>query len=138
MTQSVLILDKDEALCDELAELLRDIGYQASSGLDGQEGKRLLLEAREYDLVLLGLELPKYEESDLLGAIRKRSLRTKVVVLIQANSARASGWALTDGLLSKPLVIPALLEKVKELIGQGRRRGLVDKGRVPPNGTGNE
>jgi DNA-binding response OmpR family regulator len=134
MTQSVLILDKDEALCDELAEILRGTGYQASSGLDGQEGKRLLLKDREYDLVLLGLELPEDEESDLLGAIRGRSLLTKVLLLIRAHSARASGRALTDGFLSKPLIIPALLEKVGELIGQGPRGGHVDKGRVPPTG----
>ncbi len=133
MTQSVLILDKDEALCDELAELLRGTGYQASSGLDGQEGKRLLLEDLEYDLVLLGLELPEDEESDLLGAIRERGLRTKVLFLIRAHSARASGRALTDGFLSKPLIIPALLEKVKELIGQGRGAGSSKKAEsLPP------
>lgn len=117
MPQSILILDKDEALCDELAELLKDAGYKASSGLDGPAGMKLI-EARKYALVLLGLELPKKEESDLLGAIRERGLRTKVLILIRAHSTRGSGRARTDGFLSKPLVIPALLEKVRELIGQ--------------------
>lgn len=130
MNKSVLILDHDEALCSELETVLSDSGYQVISGNDGPEGKRLL-EERDFDLVILGLEMTLAGEKDLLGPLFAKGLETKVLVLSGRPRARAPGSTGLAGegrvapnasasprindFLSKPLHIQALLDKVGEL-----------------------
>lgn len=125
MTQSILILDNDEALCDELAAILADAGYAVGFGLNGQEGRTLLAE-RDFDLVLLGLELSEDEKFELtrtfIGAARERGCETRVLILSEEGLAR-TGVSQGDGVLGKPPVISELLEKVQSLIGKGSKPG---------------
>lgn len=140
MSPTILILDRDETLCEELMTGLLGAGYQARSGLDALEGMKLI-EDREYDLVLLGLDLPEGEESELLRAIKKKGRRTRVLVLGGVHFSRPPERPLKDGFLSRPIVIPTLLEKVRELISQGAGAGSRKSEVLHPGGklgAGNE
>jgi CheY-like chemotaxis protein len=130
MRKLVLVLDSDEVLCDELRAILKGAGYQVISGKDGFKGK-LLLETLEFDLVIQGLELAGHEELKLLEPIWERGLRTKVLALTGRFSTRSPAVSGNSsdgregpggripprsyGVLSKPLNIKTLLEKVSEL-----------------------
>ncbi len=130
MSKLVLVLDSDEVLCEELGAILKGAGYQVISGKDGLRGK-LLLEALEFDLVIQGLDLTGPEENKLLEPIWERGLRTKVLALTGRFSTRTSAesesfndvWVGQSrrippkafGVLSKPLNIQTLLDKVSEL-----------------------
>jgi two-component system, response regulator PdtaR len=101
----VLIADDDRLVRQMLADLLADLGHAVVAAEDGAQAVDLC--ARESpDLLILDFLMPKLSGLDALHALRKRGVRSPVVLLtaISDGSFRAvEGADAVDVLLPKPV-----------------------------------
>jgi CheY-like chemotaxis protein len=116
---SVLVVDDEEDICRNLADILDDRGYQVDTALDGPSALELV-RRRGYDVALLDLMMPGMDGATLYAEMKK--LRASVLALLvtaypghpRAEAALARGvWRL----LRKPLDVPALLALLGRLKG---------------------
>jgi len=131
MTKTVLIVDDDEDMCEELSEILRDEGYSVVVAFDGLSGSKMIA-AHDYDVILLDMKMPGLEGYEVLKRIRKTKPATKVIVLTGRPMARKEvmqGGALifddddrrsgvlrlADCVMNKPFDVAGVIEKVNEL-----------------------
>lgn len=80
MSPKILIIDDDEMLCEELAEILMGNGYDVKTALDGQKGLDAIREA-PYDLVLLDIKMPQLNGLEALKEIKESKTAPKVMIL---------------------------------------------------------
>jgi two-component system copper resistance phosphate regulon response regulator CusR len=82
-----------------------------------------LVNAEEFDLVLLDLILPGRDGLHVLSTLRKRGLHTPVLILTARDSIEDRVQGLdkgADDYLVKPFAFPAPLARVRALLRQGR------------------
>ena len=126
MNKKLLIIDDDEEMCMELKEIFTDEGYDVSMSFNGRAGKESM-ERERYDVVILDLKLPELDGYDVLKTAKRAPDAPKIIIL----SGRPSGETalhehrkiedeqekilqLADAVMSKPVHIPLLLDKVKQ------------------------
>lgn len=125
MSHKVLIVDDDEEMCTELREILADEGYQVRVALDGRIGKEVL-EKEDYHVVILDLKLPGLNGYEVLKSARENACKARIIVLsgrplgspledrndaLKAQENRI--LELADHVMSKPVPVPVLLDKVR-------------------------
>ena len=117
---SILVVDDDVDTCDNLRDILSDLGYHVEVAHDGPSALALV-RRRPYDLALLDLRMPGMDGVTLYREIRK--LRSDAVALVVTafagtdteDAALAAGvWRV----LGKPVDFPRLLGLVSEAAGQ--------------------
>lgn len=116
--KKILIIDDDRELCEEMAEILRDEGYSIRTAFSSNEGKAII-EEELYDIILLDYKMPHLTGLDILKEIKKNP-RAKIL-LISGRPAldklledkNVSG--LVAGIMSKPMTVEALLQKIRSL-----------------------
>ncbi len=123
----LLLIDDDEELCAELAQVLAVEGFMVDVAFDGLQGLRYLQE-RKYQIIILDLKLPGLNGYEVLKSIRKTAKPLKVLVL----SGRPLGEPLlkedgvsqdeeekvlnmADIVINKPFIVENFLQKIKEL-----------------------
>jgi DNA-binding NtrC family response regulator len=84
---SVLVVDDDQDITDDLAEYLERNGYAATRAYTGENGLALIKQQR-HDIALVDLKLPDINGIELLKSFKASSPRT-IIVLI-------SGYATID------------------------------------------
>ena len=124
----VLIIDDDEEMCEELQEILEDEGYEVCVALNGRKGYEFIKSER-YVVVILDLKLPELNGYEVLKMAKSHDQALKIIVL----SGRPSGekalhqktnaeleedkiLQLADFVMNKPVLVPELINKVKEFI----------------------
>ena len=130
MTKKILIIDDDEDMCEEMAEILEDDGYYVSMAFDGLKGRELI-EKYDYDILLLDLKLPRLNGLAILKSIKEKNMKLKVLILTGRPLTEKLSKEETDadrdkegdilkmsnGVINKPFDVRTVLSKVKELIG---------------------
>ncbi|MGE5308632.1 MAG: response regulator transcription factor [Deltaproteobacteria bacterium] len=130
--KKVLIVDDDEEICQELAQIIKDEGYDTRAVYNGIAAKDELA-SKKFDLVLLDLKIPGINGLDLLKMI-KREKENPCVLVLSARPMRRlmkekAAWgsnkegedeedeifSLADGFINKPFNVELLLDKIKEL-----------------------
>ena len=123
----LLLIDDDEELCSELAQVLTFEGYEVDVVFDGLKGLRFLQE-RQYQIIILDLKLPGLNGYGVLKGIRKTVKPVKVLVL----SGRPLGEPLlkeygvsqdeeervlnmADLVINKPFLVENFIQKIREL-----------------------
>ncbi|PIQ89281.1 MAG: hypothetical protein COV72_03830 [Candidatus Omnitrophica bacterium CG11_big_fil_rev_8_21_14_0_20_42_13] len=132
----LLIIDDDEELCLELAEILRQENYIADTVFDGRSGISRI-GGRGYSLVILDLKMPRMSGYDVLRYIRAGFPSLKVIVITgidlnklnaemenvftkKAGESPANILKRADAVLSKPFDVEELLNKISELTSKCR------------------
>jgi len=129
MTHKVLIVDDDEEMCEEMAEILRDEGYQVATAFDGLEGSKQV-KTEPYEVVLLDLKIPGITGFDILKMIKEeRKLPSRVIILtgrpLMENDfegqAAAKGeeeriLGLADNVINKPFDVEQVLAAIRALV----------------------
>src|SRR6202007_325512 len=77
---SILVIDDEAAIRESLEVLLTLEGFAVRTANDGEQGLRIL-EAENFDLVLLDLALPGQSGLELLPQIRERQPETPVIMI---------------------------------------------------------
>ncbi|MDR0549004.1 MAG: response regulator transcription factor [Deltaproteobacteria bacterium] len=116
----VLIIDDDREFADLLAEYLLGYGFVCQVTLDGSQGLDLILKnPAAFDLVLLDLMLPGLNGLDLLREIRRREIKTPVIMLTAKGELTDKIVGLeigADDYLSKPFEPRELLARARSVL----------------------
>jgi two-component system copper resistance phosphate regulon response regulator CusR len=121
--QSRILVVEDEAkVARALREGLERQQYDVAVAPTGEEGF-YLVNAEEFDLVVLDLMLPGRDGLQILATLRKRGLKTPVLILTARDAIEDRVQGLDQGAddyLVKPFAFPELLARIRALIRRGR------------------
>ncbi len=116
----ILVVDDDPDICDNLSDILSDLGYQVDTAHDGPSALELV-SRQPYDVALLDLKMPGMDGLTLYREIKKQRAGT-VSLLVTAFAGPATAEeALSAGawkVLAKPVDFSKLLRLVEEAIDQ--------------------
>jgi signal transduction histidine kinase len=118
MSASVLIVDDDEALSENLAEIVETLGVPTVITRDRQNA---LAEAakQDFDVALIDVRLPDGDGLSLLGPLRERSPHLQAV-MVTGNASVEGAMAAVRGAafayVLKPVSPPDLLETTRRAL----------------------
>jgi DNA-binding response OmpR family regulator len=113
----ILVVDDDAVSRHEIAETLRQEGYEVIAAANGREGLEIFLQG-ECPLVITDWMMPEVTGINLCRAIRLgiRGVEPYILVVSSLSDARDAQLALFAGandFLSKPVDRQALLDRVQ-------------------------
>jgi len=121
-SETVLLVEDEEALLELGARLLRSAGYQVLATLDPLEALRIAAEAsRPIDLLATDLVMPGLDGRQLCASLRLQRPGLRVMYLsgYPAGIVRLEELAgQGSGFLQKPFTRLGLLQKVRELLNR--------------------
>jgi len=115
---SVLIVEDDQSIRNELAQVLLEEGYQVFTAVDGEQA---LAEINNQppDLVLLDIVLPGIDGISVLGEIKKNSRKTIVIMVSGASDVNQAVEAMKLGafdFIKKPFISEELLIIIRKAL----------------------
>ena len=121
MTNKILLIDDEEALCEVLKRGLERTGmYEVGFATDGKTG---LLMARkgDPDLILLDVRMPRMSGIEVLRELKKDyPLATIPVImlsgLLDEATKRECSYEYDEAYVEKPVTIAALRERIEAVL----------------------
>ena len=110
----VLIVDDEPDTCENLSDILTDVGYQVDAAHDGFAALELVKQ-HHYDIALLDLRMPGMDGLELYRRMREASPGTEAIVVTAYTSSDTARSVLSAGackIMSKPVDIGSLLSTV--------------------------
>ncbi len=129
MSQSVLIVEDEQALRMTLSDRLQSEGYTVECSADGVDGLRRATQ-EPFDLIILDIGLPKRNGLDVCRDIRQAGLITPVLMLTARGQTvdKVVGLKIgADDYVTKPFEMIELLARIEALLRRAPSR---------PPGTG--
>jgi DNA-binding response OmpR family regulator len=123
---NILVVEDEQKMAKALREGLEADDYSVRVAHTGEEGF-YLVQAQPFDLVILDVMLPGHDGFEILATLRRRGVKTPVLLLTSRDAVedRVRGLdAGADDYLVKPFAFPELLARTRALL----RRGIVDTG----------
>ena len=119
-----LVVDDSISARRSVARLLKDVGFEVQTAVDGAEALRLA-DARRPDVVLTDIEMPNINGFELAARLRRRpdTRRTPIVMISSRGSEkhrREASQAGADAYFVKPFSDDRLLETVDSLLSAKR------------------
>jgi DNA-binding response OmpR family regulator len=122
VADTVLIVDDDQAVSTMLYKVIRSNGIEAELAASGEEALERTA-GREYDLILLDVNMHGMDGFQVVETLRKRGCRTPIIIV----SGRKEDYDILYGLdigaddyITKPFNPITLGAKVKALIRRSR------------------
>ena len=106
-----------------LREGLEADGYSVRVAYTGEEGF-YLINAQQFDLAVLDVMLPGHDGFEILSTIRRRGIKTPVLLLTSRDAIedRVRGLDIgADDYLVKPFAFPELLARIRVLLRRGKQ-----------------
>jgi signal transduction histidine kinase len=120
MTAAVLVVDDDESLAENVAEIVGSLGVDTAIARD-RKAALALAAARDFDVALIDVRLPDGDGQSLLEPLRARSPFTQLV-LVTGNATLEGAIAAVRGdafaYVLKPVSPPDLLDTVRRALDQ--------------------
>ena len=122
----ILYVEDEKFLADAVIHLLKKSDIEADWVADGEEGLELALKPN-YDAIVLDVMLPSLSGLDILAAIRKKGIKTPVIMLSALGEVedKIKGLEIgADDYLAKPFKTSELVARLKALV---RRPPIAEK-----------
>lgn len=118
----ILVVEDEHKLAEALREGLETEHYSVSTANTGEEGF-YLAHAEPFDLIVLDVMLPGRSGLEILGTLRRRGLKTPVLVLTARDAIEDRVLGLdagADDYLVKPFAFSELLARIRALLRRER------------------
>jgi DNA-binding response OmpR family regulator len=124
MAHKILVVDDEPNIVLSLEFLMKRAGYEVRTASNGEEALQAIGEDVP-DLVLLDVMMPKRDGYEVCQAVRAnpqwRDVRIVMLTAKGRDVEREKGLALgADDYVTKPFATQELLERVRQLLGEGR------------------
>ena len=119
----ILVIEDDHKIGSFIEKGFREAGFTVDLAADGRTGLSLFLD-NTYDAAVVDLMLPSLDGLSIIETIRKRGLRTPVLILSAKRSVddRIRGLQQgSDDYLVKPFSFGELLARIQALIRRDSR-----------------
>jgi DNA-binding response OmpR family regulator len=116
----LLIVDDEIDACQNLSDILCDLGYQVDVAHDGPSALELV-GRHAYDVALLDLKMPGMDGVELYKRIKAVSAGTVAIVVTAFAGSKIAQAALDAGaaeIIAKPVDLQHLLHSVEEALDQ--------------------
>ena len=122
MADTVLIVDDDQAVSTMLYKVIRSNGIDAETASSGEEALERTAR-RDYDLILLDVNMHGMDGFQVVETLRKRGCRTPIIIVSGRKEDYDTLYGLdigADDYITKPFNPITLGAKVKALIRRSR------------------
>jgi DNA-binding NtrC family response regulator len=116
----ILLVDDDDDICQNLSDILTDLGYRVDIANDGPTALGMVRQT-PYDVALLDLKMPGMDGLTLYREIKKLRAGTVAIIVTAYAGGNTSEEALAAGawqIVRKPVDFPRLLGLVDEALEQ--------------------
>jgi len=119
---NILVVDDEPNIVLSLEFLMEQAGYKVTTAEDGEQALACV-EIATPDLILLDISLPGISGFDVLEQLRAQAATERLpIIMLTAHGReveREKGMAMgADDYITKPFSTQALVEKVRQLIGE--------------------
>lgn len=117
----ILVVEDNPAMASALHRGLSENGYAVDVSNAGYEGEELAVSGK-YDLIILDLMLPDRDGTEVCRNLRRRSVKTPIIMLtaLTATSEKVKGLDVGgDDYITKPFDFEELLARVRALLRRG-------------------
>jgi CheY-like chemotaxis protein len=108
----VLVVDDDADVREALGQALEDEGFAVLLAEDGQEGFDLMV-ARQPDLVLLDLMMPRMSGWQLVEAVKKNPAVNKIPIFVLTAAPDTAGVQRDYPVFIKPIRVERMLRTIR-------------------------
>jgi two-component system, OmpR family, copper resistance phosphate regulon response regulator CusR len=118
----ILVVEDEQKMAKALREGLEADGYAVRVAYTGEEGF-YLVQAQTFDLVILDVMLPGHDGFEILSTLRRRGIKTPVLLLTSKDAVEDRVRGLDSGAddyLVKPFAFPELLARIRVLLRRGK------------------
>jgi len=118
----ILVVEDEQKMAAALRDGLEADGYSVHVAHTGEEGF-YLINAQPFDLAVLDVMLPGHDGFEILSTIRRRGIKTPVLLLTSRDAVedRVRGLDIgADDYLIKPFAFPELLARIRVLLRRGK------------------
>src|SRR5882724_11330921 len=120
----ILLIEDEKKTAAYLAKGLGEAGFQVMTASDGESGLDVAL-ARAFDLFIIDIMLPKRDGWSIVATLKRREIRTPILLLTARDSVRdrVKGLELgADDYLVTPFAFSELLARVRSVLRRGSAR----------------
>ena len=121
----ILLVEDERRLSNVVKKGLTEEGFAIDTAFDGEEGQ-YLAESEEYDLIVLDLMLPKIDGIELCKALRKKGIKTPILMLTARSTIEDKVKGLDSGAddyITKPFSFIEFRSRVHALIRRSHQEG---------------
>lgn len=127
MVAQVILVVEDEVLIRmELADLLREFGYDVLEAANGEEGMTILMSDKTIDLIITDVRMPGSIDGMELTALAKRHCPS-LPVIVSSGHLLPEASDPADMFLQKPFLEQSVLTAVESLIGPACWKSVQDR-----------
>ncbi len=117
---SILILDDEPIVCNRLKVALEKMGYEVETYTDSVAALQRL-EEKDFDIVVTDLKMENVDGIQILGAAKKKSPKTEVIIITGFATSEAAKEALKKGAFDF-IAKPFRLEDLRNVIIQATEK----------------
>lgn len=113
---SILVVDDQKELRDQILCILKDRGYQVAEASDGREAADIL-KTKEFALILCDVQMPHMTGMELLKHIRQEEYSTMIALITAHGNVRDAVEAIREGAfdyVEKPIDEQKLMDMVEK------------------------
>src|SRR3972149_9874926 len=114
----ILIVEDERRLSNIVKKGLIEDGFAVDQAFDGEEGQ-YLAESEAYDLIVLDLMLPKIDGIEVCKSLRKKEIKTPILILTARSTTEDKVKGLDSGAddyLTKPFSFVVFRSRLHALI----------------------